>query len=98
MKDLNRAGQYYSSAAKMKDPTGKYKLAMMYMNGVGTKADPVRAYVLLNDVQSVPAAKKVFEELGNGFTPEQKKLAQQKIAEQKKIENQSAADQKRSKQ
>ena len=94
MKDLNRAGQLYSSAAKINDPTGTYKLALMYLKGVGTKADPIRAYVLLNDAQALPAAKKVFDELGNRFTPEQKKIAQQKLVENKNAKSQSSAEQK----
>ena len=44
-KDINRAGQLYSTAAKLNDPVGGYHLAMLYLNGTGTKPDPVRAYV-----------------------------------------------------
>ena len=80
-KDLNRAGQLYSSAAQRNDPTGNYKLAMLYLKGIGTKADPVRAYVLLNKAQALPIAKTTFEELGKRLTAEQLELAKKKMSE-----------------
>jgi TPR repeat protein len=80
-RDLNRAGQLYSAAAMKNDPVGKYQLAMMYLNGIGTPKDPARAYVLLEGAQSFLAAKKQFEELKNKLTDEQLAQAQKKIEE-----------------
>ena len=80
-KDLNVAGQMYSSAAKLNDPQGKYHLALLYLNGIGTKADPVRAYVLLSGALQLTDAKKVFDQLSSQLTPEQITFAKKKIAE-----------------
>jgi len=88
--DFNRAGQLYSDAAKLNDPTGRYLLARMYLRGTGTKADPVRAYVLLEGAQSLPRAKALFEKLSNELSPSQLTLAQQKIADAKANEAKEA--------
>lgn len=80
-KDLGRAGQLYSEAAKLDDPVGSYHLAMMYLNGIGTQADPVRAYVLLEGATTFPQAKIQFEKLEGELTAEQLSRARQKISE-----------------
>ena len=54
---------------------------MLYLKGIGTKADPVRAYVLLNKAQALPIAKTTFEELGKRLTAEQLELAKKKMSE-----------------
>ncbi len=81
--DLNTAGQLYSAAAKKGDPTGRYYLALMYLNGKGTQPDPVRAYVLLEAAQALPKAKAAFDQLSQQLTPEQVADARKKIAEGK---------------
>lgn len=82
-KDLNRAGQLYSAAAKLNDPTGRFLLARMYYSGNGTKADPVRAFVLLEGAQSYPKAKELFDKLSKELSPDQIAAANQKIADAK---------------
>jgi len=81
--DLNLAGQLYSKAAQKGDPAGRYQLALLYLEGKGTPPDPVRAYVLLENIQTLTKAKKTFDELVKEMTPEQIELAKQKIAEGK---------------
>ena len=81
--DLNVAGKLYSAAAKKGDPTGRYHLALLYLNGLGTDKDPVRAYVLLEAAQSLPKAKEKFEELAKQLSPVQVSDAKKKIAEGK---------------
>ena len=82
--DINVAGQMYSSAAKLKDPQGKFRLALLYLNGIGTAADPVRAFVLLHDAQAIPEAKKIYDKLSEELSTEQLEFAQKKIEEAKK--------------
>ena len=74
-KDLNQAGMLFSKAAKMGDPSGAYNLAMLYLNGEGTKADPVRAYVLLSGAKSFPKAAKALAELEQKLPKEQLDLS-----------------------
>lgn len=80
--NLNRAGELFSQAAKLGDPAGTFKLAMMYLNGIGTKADPVRAFVLLSGAQSLPKAQEALEQLEKKLTTEELTLAKKKLAEQ----------------
>lgn len=80
-RDLNRAGQLYSTATKMNDPVGRYHLAMLYLNGTGTKPDPVRAYVLLDGAKSYPKAVEQLEKLSKSLSEDQLTLARNKIAE-----------------
>ena len=79
-RDLNQAGQLYSAAAKTGDPEGNYRLALLYLNGIGTKADPVRAYVLLHEAQAIPAAKKAYQNLERKLTEQQLEFARTKIS------------------
>ena len=81
--DLNTAGKLYSGAAKQGDLTGRYYLALMYLNGKGTRPDPVRAYVLLEAAQALPKAKVAFDQLSQQLTPEQIADARKKIADGK---------------
>ncbi len=80
-KDLNRAGELFSKAAQLGDPAGTYKLAMLYLNGTGTKPAPVRAYVLLSGAQSLPKAKEAFDQHASQLSPEQLAFAKKKIDE-----------------
>jgi len=82
--DLSMAGRLYSQAATMGDPAGTYKLATFYLNGLGTKPDPVRAYVLLSSpqVQVLPKAKALFDKLETQLTSTQLATAKKKIEEQ----------------
>ena len=82
--DLNMAGRLYSQAAKMGDPAGIYKLATFYLKGLGTKPDPVRAYVLLSNpqVQVLPKAKALFDKLETQLSPTQLATARKKLKEQ----------------
>lgn len=80
-RDLNQAGQLYSAAAKIGDPAGRYFLAMMYLNGIGTRKDPVRAYILLNGATAMPKAKSQLEELEKELSEAQLSMARQRIAE-----------------
>lgn len=80
-KDINRAGQLYSTAAKAGDATGNYHLALLYLNGIGTNPDPVRAYVLLHAAKVLPKAEKKMAELEKKLTAEQLQFANQKIEE-----------------
>lgn len=86
-KDLNQAGQLYSAAAKRKDPTGNLLLARMYLNGIGTKSDPIRAYVLLEDAQALPQAKQEFESLEKQLTADQLARAKKIVADAKSKES-----------
>ncbi|MEM9411825.1 MAG: tetratricopeptide repeat protein [Planctomycetota bacterium] len=81
VKDLNQAGQLYSAAAKKNDPAGNYRLALLYLNGIGTQSDPVRAYVLLAKAQAIPAAQEAFEKLEKQLSQKQIEFAKKKIAE-----------------
>lgn len=78
-KDLNQAGKLFSQAAKMGDPFGTYNLAMLYLKGTGTKADPVRAYVLLSGAQSLPKAQEALKELKQKLTASQLADAQKQV-------------------
>ncbi len=78
-KDINRAGQLYSTATKLGDPVGAYRLAMLYKNGVGTKPDPVRAYVLLHGAKAYPKAAEALKQLAETLSEEQIAFAQKKI-------------------
>ncbi len=73
--DLNQAGQLYSAAANQGDPTGRYSLALLYLHGKGTPADPVRAFVLLEGAQSLPKAKSLYEKLSKELDSSQLALA-----------------------
>lgn len=83
-KDINRAGQLYSTATKLNDPVGRYHLAMLYFNGIGTRRDPVRAYVLLDGAKGYPKAVEKLEELSKSLSEEQIALARKKIEEAEK--------------
>ena len=80
-RDLNQAGQLYSAAAKLNDPVGRYQLAQLYLNGTGTKPDPVRAFVLLEGAKSYPKAVEQLAKLTKSLSKEQLELARKKIAE-----------------
>ncbi len=82
--DLNRAGQLYSQAAKMGNPGGTYKLAMMYFNGTGTKRDPVRALVLLSGAKALPQAQQAMAMIKLELSAAQIAEAEEQI---KKIES-----------
>ena len=86
-KDLNRAGQLYSAAAKLNDPVGRYQLAQLYLNGTGTKKDPVRAFVLLEGATSYPKAVEQLAQLTKALSKEQLELARKKIAEAAEANN-----------
>ena len=79
IQDFNRAGQLYSQAAKLGDSAGTFRLAMMYLNGKGVKADPVRAYVLLTGAQALPDAKEALKRLKSSLSASQLKLAEQQV-------------------
>lgn len=80
--NLGLAGQLYSRAAKLGDPTGRYYLALLYANGKGTKQDLVRAYILLHDsAKSLPIAKEALEKLKPNLSDAQKEEVKKKIAE-----------------
>jgi len=78
-RDMNRAGQLYSNAARLNDPVGRYHLAMVFLNGVGVAPDPVRAYVLLDGSKGYPKAVEKLEELSKTLSEEQLELARKKI-------------------
>jgi len=80
-KNIGRAGQLYSEATKLNDPVGRYHLAMLYLNGTGTRPDPVRAYVLLDGAKSYPKAVEQLEELSKTLSEEQLAVARKKIAD-----------------
>ena len=78
-KDIRRAGQLYSNAARLSDPVGRYHLAMLYLNGTGTRPDPVRAYVLLDGAKEYPKAVEQLESLSKTLSEEQLAAAREGI-------------------
>ena len=78
--DLNLAGKLYSAASKERDVTGVYHLALLYLNGIGTKADPVRAFVLLSNARNYQKADELYLELEKSLTPEQLEEAKTRLA------------------
>jgi len=80
--NLDLAGQLYSKAAKLGDPTGQYYLALLYANGKGTKQDLVRAYMLLHSsAKSLPMAQEALTKLELKLTDSQKEDAEKRIAQ-----------------
>lgn len=78
-KDIRRAGQLYSNAARLNDPVGRYHLALLYLNGTGTRPDPVRAYVLLDGAKGYPKAVEQLESLSKTLSEEQLAAAREQI-------------------
>ena len=78
-KDIRRAGQLYSNAARLNDPVGRYHLALLYLTGTGTRPDPVRAYVLLDGAKEYPKAVEQLESLSKTLSEEQLTAAREQI-------------------
>lgn len=87
-KDLNMAGQLYSAAATQGQPEGLYHLARLYHEGIGTKPDPVRAYVLLSQAGAFPPAQELLSKVEKSLSSEQLDLARKKLAEKTAQEKQ----------
>ena len=84
VQDYRQAGTYYDAAAKQGDQVALYRMAMLFVEGRGTKQDRVRGYVLLHRVRDLPPAAKALRELDGILTKEQLAEAKRQIARVKK--------------
>ena len=88
IQNLNQAGTYYSSAAQRGDQVAQYRLAMLYIDGRGTKSDPIRGYVLLDAIRGLPPADAAFKKLEASMTDEQLVVAKKRSTERRTLNSQ----------
>jgi TPR repeat protein len=87
--NLENAGQLYSLAANQGSGPATLALARLINEGVGTKADPVKAWALatLAQERGEENAKKLVEEIAAKLTDEQKAEAKKQLADIKSGKN-----------
>lgn len=83
LQDLAQAGRLYAAVAKRGNSAGLYHLGRLYANGIGAKQDLVRAHVLFSQVKELPEATQALLTIEKEMTPEQLKLAAEKLKQAK---------------
>lgn len=81
--NIENAGQLYSLAANQGHGPATLSLARLVNQGVGTKADPVKAWALatIADERGVEDAKKLLAEINSKLDDKQKEEAKQALAD-----------------